>query len=298
MQAYLEKIPIDASSVLYVKKLSMLQFDAPRHFHPEYEIMMVLKSRGSRFVGDNISDYQEGDLVLLGPNLPHYWHKGASAIYGDDPVQAIVIQFGAELFHPELLNKIEFTAIRELFERASYGIRFYENTLKEVEEKIKSLPDIHGFQRIIGFYDIVNLLAGSRDYQLLSSPGYNSDKDKEDNDRIDKVYRYILNHYQTEVHLEEAASIIHMNKSAFCHFFKKRTRKNFSTFVNEMRIGYASKLLIDSTLTISEICFACGYKNLSNFNRRFREINKLSPMEYRRNFIHEKISPKQNFLKV
>jgi AraC-like DNA-binding protein len=256
---------------------------------------MVIKSRGSRFVGDNISDYQEGDLVFLGPNLPHYWHKGANAIYGDDPVHAIVIQFSGEIFGKPLMDKIEFSGIKLLFERSMYGIRFFDGTLKMVSDKIKEILKTNGFYKIIYLFEVLNILASAKDYQLLSSPGYKSEQDKEDNDRIDKVYRYILDNYLEKVELEEAASLINMNKSTFCHFFKKRTRKNFIGFVNEVRIGHASKLLIESTKNISEICYECGFKNLSNFNRRFKEINKMSPIDYRRHFNKENIVPQQNF---
>lgn len=298
MQAYLEKIPIGQSAVLYAKELTMPQFDAPLHFHPEYEIMMVLESRGTRFVGDHVSDYREGDLVFLGPNLPHYWHKGIDSVYGEDHVNAIVIQFSAELIGKSQLETLEFSSLKRLFERSVNGVRFYEDTFAEAACKIRQTLVATGFNRIISLFEVLNILASAKNWQTLASAGYKPDLNQADNDRINKIYRYILDHYLEEVDLEEAASLIHMNKSAFCHFFKKRTRKNFSRFVNETRIGHAAKLLIETSGNISEICYQCGFKNLSNFNRRFKEIKKMSPVEYRRQYNRPNIAPQKNFVKA
>ena len=145
---------------------------------------------------------------------------------------------------------------------------------------------------------ILHLLASAENHQALSSPDYQPDLNKKENDRMDKVYRYILENYFDQVNLAEASSLLGMNKAAFCHFFRKRTRKTFSEFVNELRVSRAAKLLIETPKNVSEICFECGYKNLSNFNRRFREINKMSPMEYRRHFTIENIQPSDNFIKL
>lgn len=298
MQAYLEKIPIDQSAALYIKELNMQQFDAPLHFHPEYEIMMSLKSRGIRFVGDNISDYKEGDLVFLGPNLPHYWHKSVDGIYGDEPVHAIVIQFSGDLLGQPQLDMVEFSAIKSLFERSVYGLAFSADTFTLVNGKIRSALHANGFERIMCLFEILHTLAATKDWQTLATHGYKPTLNHSDNDRIEKIYRYILDNYLGSIDLGEAASLISMSKSAFCHFFKKRTRKNFAQFVNETRIGHAAKMLIETSRNISEICYASGFNNLSNFNRRFKVIKKMSPAEYRNFYNQEHIAPKQNFIKT
>lgn len=298
MQAYLEKIPIGQSAAIYVKELNMPQFDAPLHFHPEYEIMMALKSRGVRFVGDNVSDYQEGDLVFLGPNLPHYWHKSADGMYGETPVHAIVIQFSEALIGQSQLEMVEFSAIKTLFERSVYGLKFSTETFMRVNGKIRKMLHANGFERVICLFEILHELASADDWQSLATHGYKPTLNHADNDRIEKIYRYILDNYRGAIELEEAASLINMNKSAFCHFFKKRTRKNFAQFVNETRIGHAAKMLIETSKNISEICYESGFNNLSNFNRRFKEIKKMSPAEYRRLYNKENIAPKQNFIKA
>jgi AraC-like DNA-binding protein len=297
MYAYLEKIPLSADKAFYIKELQQENFDAPRHFHPELELMMVFQSAGKRFVGDNVSDYSSGDLVLLGPNIPHYWYRETS-VMDDGPVHALVIQFPQSFPGADLLNRLEMQEIKKLLHFSSQGIRFRPEVLAELREPALSITKATGFTRIIRFLEILDHLSRQHDFELLSSPGFNAVPDQEDCSKMNRLYEYILENYTREISFREAARLADMNPSAFCHYFKKRTRKNFSQFVNEIRTGRAAKLLIESDLNVSEICFACGFRNLSNFNRRFREINKISPMEYRKSFRQQKIAPAEAFALV
>ena len=295
MQVYYEKIPIADKSSFYVKELKLPQFDAPRHFHPEYELMYVLESRGKRFVGDNISDYKEDDLVFLGPNLPHYWHKESGYTVKAN-VHAIVVQFGEDFPGSDFLSKLEMKQMKILFKKSKQGCMFSLETALRVKPLFRQLLTLNGFERVLQFFTILNLLANDDEVQLISNAGYLSPPAFYDSSKMNKIYQYILKNYLDEIDINEVAQLVNMSKSAFCHYFKKRTRKNFTRFVNEIRIGHANRLLIETEKSISEICFASGYKNLSNFNRRYKEIFKISPKEYRQQFQAEQINPGENFL--
>ena len=295
MQVYYEKIPIADKSSFYAKELKMPQFDAPRHFHPEFELMYVLESRGKRFVGDSISDYKENDLVFLGPNLPHYWYK-ESGFKSDKDVHAIVVQFGQDFPGPDFLNKLEMRQMKRLFEKSERGCMFSLDTALRAKPLLLQLLALNGFERVMHLLAILNLLAKADDFLLLTNAGYVPHLNSYDSEKMNKIYQYVLNNYLEEVDINAVALLVNMGKSAFCHYFKKRTRKNFTRFVNEMRIGHANRLLIETEKSISEICFASGFKNLSNFNRRYKEIFKISPKEYRQQFRMQQINPGENFM--
>lgn len=290
MTIYFEKIPITDRASFYVKELHMDQFDAPRHFHPEYEIMFVKESWGKRFVGDNISIYQPQDLILLGPNLPHYWYNESS-----QKVKATVIQFPPDFLDLQMLQKPELKPIKSLMQKAMLGLTFNQEDISGLSPGINRLKQLQGFESFMELLQILHYLASCKQVETLVSPGYQANLNPSENERINRIYNYILKNYQKDINLDEAADLAHLNKSAFCHYFKKRTRKKFSAFVNEVRVGHASRLLMETNKNISEIAFASGFKNLSNFNRRFKEINHISPMKYRGQFNQEKIAANPNF---
>lgn len=294
MHIYYEKIPLVENSAFYYKELRLEAFDAPRHFHPEFELMVVVRGRGKRFVGDNIDNFDDKDVVLVGSNLPHYWYtEEKDKDYG---VHAHVIQFKENFVGEEFLGRYEMADMRKLFSRASQGIKFSTDTYEEIIDRIEELENLKGFDRVIRMLSILNVLSKDKQVTLLSSPDQNKNLDKFDCEKINKVYDYILDSYTEDVDLTTAASLVNMKNPAFCHYFKKRTRKNFSQFVNEIRIGQACKLIVSSTKSISQICYECGFKNLSNFNRRFKEMNKISPVEYRKQFYKNEVLPKENFI--
>lgn len=293
MQTYFEKIPLTGNSALYIKELKKKNFDAPRHFHPEYEIMLVMASAGKRFVGDNLSDYQPRDLVLLGPDLPHYWFREESQ--SNEQVHALVIQFAPDFPGAEFLSKLEMREISKMLVKARKGLHFDVDAYEKIIGNALKLLDYQGFERIIRFFSILDTLSRFEATTLVSE-GYQTDLDNKDSEKINKVYKYILENYTGEINFSEAAQMVHMNKTSFCHYFKKRTRKKFSDFVNEVRIGRAARLLLETSKNVTEIGYECGYKNMANFNRRFKEIKGMTPSGYRRLFNQEHIAPNASFL--
>lgn len=252
------------------------------HYHPELELVLSLRSTGTRFVGDSIKKFEEGDVVLIGKNLPHMWlnddeyfKKGNNLIAED-----IVIHFNKEFLGLDFLETAEMKPISELLYISRYGIKFVglPNDLLGEIQKIESLPT--GFDRTIKFLRILNTLASHEQYELLSSQQFVNSFKGNQNKIIDKAYEYIFENFDKPISLKNVADIVNMNPSSFSRFFKRINNKTFSRYLNEVRIGFACKQLIENKSKIITICYESGFNNVSNFNRQFRIITKMSPTEY------------------
>ncbi len=252
------------------------------HYHPELELVLSLKSSGTRFVGDSIKKFDEGDVVLIGKNLPHMWLNDESYFQEDSDKVAedIVIHFNKEFMGAEFLNAHEMKPIAELLYKSRYGIKFISPPRKVIKgiKKINRLAE--GFTRTLKFLQILNLLANQPAYELLSSEGFVNSFKKNQNESLDKTYEYIFENFDKPISLSDVAAIANMNASAFSRFFKRVNRKTFSRYLNEVRIGFACKQLIENKSKIATICYESGYNNISNFNRQFRAIKNMSPTEY------------------
>ncbi|PQA53028.1 MULTISPECIES: helix-turn-helix domain-containing protein [Siphonobacter] len=257
-------------------------FDAPYHFHPEIELTLILSSRGKRFVGTNVSDFEAGDLVLIGPNVPHYWKNENNT----DPAHSIVIQFKEEFLGPEFFRKPEFLPIARLLQRAKSGLHFYGKTAERVTKEIQYLLKDNHFHRLLGLLDLLHTLADSQEVHTLDTSQFFAQLPKTDYERLNKIYAYMAEHFRQEIRLETISELINMTPQSFCRYYKKVTKKTFIDSLNEYRIRYASQLLLsDGDLTVSEVCFQSGFGNISHFNRQFRQTTGLAPLQYRQEFL-------------
>lgn len=281
-----EYIDFPAGMTIKVKWRDMPHFTYPWHFHNQFELTYVIESYGTRCVGDSMEPFSAGDLVLVGSNLPHFW-KSDEAFHLGNPdlkVRAIVIQFHSDFFVNAVNNYTEFHHIKKLLNLSSQGIQFQKPTVKAVEKMLYRMLDITGFDRIILMLQILDLLARSTSYNILGSEVYHPKVNEFSNDRLAKVINYLNYHYREKISLQMVAELAGFHPSAFCRFFKEKTGKSLSDFINDMRIGYACKLLIEGHLSVSQICFECGFNNLSNFNRTFKRLAKFTPSEYQVEF--------------
>ena len=272
---------LDVKSLLkdsiHIKEIRADHLKDELHYHNAYEIALILKSSGKRIIGDNIEDFTEGDLVLMGPNLPH-----VSYINSDDSqVHALVIYFYPDWLTDAYVNSPDFIRFRELCDDMIRGIKILGDTKKRVTKSILKLKNYKGLQLIIAILEILEAIAQSREYDFLASPGYSSSYSKKDVKRIEQIYRYVMEHFAEDIMLEDIASVANMTPTAFCKFFKVKTKKTFSHFVNEVRITHACKLLFNDDLSISQICFGCGFNNLTNFNKNFKRFTNMVPSEYK-----------------
>ncbi|HEY0668024.1 MAG TPA: AraC family transcriptional regulator [Sphingobacteriaceae bacterium] len=259
-------------------------FVVPWHVHPEIEIMSIVKGEGSRFVGDNIENFAEGDMVVVGSDLPHCWKNGAVHYEPDtlSRAEARVILFKEESFGKEFFNISELKKIKEMFSRAQRGISFNGRTAATVSGKILNAYEQNGAKRFISFVEILNDLAESKEYKLLTSEGYRPPLFTSDMQRLNKVVDHLMENFQKPIKLDDVASLAYMSPTAFCRYFKNHTNKTVFRFLNELRVGFAKKLLLEDKDNISDIHYLCGFRNASNFYEQFKKIAGCSPMQFRK----------------
>jgi len=282
MRIFRENI-VSTDMLVIVKEESFKYNDFPYHFHPEYEIILILEGSGQRIVGDSITAFTATDLCMFGSNLPHtFFTKGLS---DNEAIKQVVIQFDENFAGSGFVEINPFKKIKELLQRSGLGIVFTDETRRLITGQITDLIGKGAAETVIGLLNILHHLSLSADYSLLSSAGFIHDLDLDDPTRMSKVYDYILANFKRELSLNEVASIAHLSPSAFCRYFKKFTRKTLSEFIIDLRIGFACKLLQSNNAGIFQISVEAGFNNVSYFNRKFKAIKGETPMEYQRRFI-------------
>ena len=286
MQPKLEKVPYNLTSSIYVKREIVPYMDYPWHYHPEFEIIFVEKSYGIRLMGSHTGNFHDGDLVFISPNLPHVWRNDKDFYKGDEKlfVDVYVIQFREDALGLRFFDHPEFDHVRKLFLRGQQGILILGKDKRKISEMIKSAYNSTGIERLSVFLKTLDAIANSKNYKLLSQLGYIDSVNKNDTTRLNTVMNYIMTNYRHNINLEEVANLINLNKSSFCRYFKSRTRKTCSQFLNEIRIAHACKLLLNSDLSVSEICYDVGYNNISHFNRQFKRITGFTAREYSKHY--------------
>ena len=285
MQVYREITPLKETDVFIMLDSVNNGFDYPIHNHPEFEINLILGMSGTRIVGDSTERYYDCDLVLLGPYVYHKWDGDAELQQNGKPYRVITIQFDGALFDSNLLKKEHFYKVRKLLQDAGRGIKFYGNTFEEAQAKLVNLTKATGFSVIVEFLSLLDLLSNSTEAIYLASEGFDPKSVQSESKRIQVAYRYILKNFmQQSIKIGDVATEVNMSESAFSHFFKKYTNKNFTQFLIDIRIGYACKLLLDTDETINQICFRAGFNNITNFNGLFKKYLSCTPLEYRRQY--------------
>lgn len=286
MKPSLERLPLEQGESFVVRHFDNNYYPSPWHYHPEYELILVTESTGKRFIGDNISDFGPGDLVLLGPGIPHTYRNSEEYYREDSPLRAksIVIHFSEASLGSDLLNLPEAKPICRLLQRSRQGLAINEETNEAVSKKIKEIITQKGLQRWRTLLDILGLLAESTQLEPISRTlqvAFN----KKDSARLCHVLDWITLNYSSPIRLADAAQVAGMHENAFSRFFVQRTRKTFSVYIQEMRLQKAARLLVEDEISVTEICYECGYNNISNFNRQFLNYYRMSPAAYRKTFL-------------
>lgn len=267
-----------------LRSFKEIAFTAPYHFHPEYELTLILKGKGMRFVNHNMEDYVIGDLVLLGSNLPHCW-KTDDIIEGEINAHSIVIQFSKDFLGEQLFLKPEFSSIQELLQRSGNGIRFSEEIQCITKKRMIALvEEENNFKQLMSFLEILHDLSTTDSFKLLSNDTVNAQQSLADKQRINPVFTYIVENFKKSVSLNVAAEIANMTPNAFCRYFKKITRKTFMETVISYRINYAVQQLVHTNQLVSQICFDSGFTDISHFYKLFKTKTKMSPLSYRKKF--------------
>ncbi|ARA94324.1 hypothetical protein AWN76_014955 [Rhodothermaceae bacterium RA] len=282
----ISKAAIPSFHALLVRDLRDPYFDPHWHFHPEYQLFVVLEGTGTRFVGDQVERFGPGDLVLTGPNLPHVWRSDEAYFARDSDLMThgIVVYFRDDLLADPVLETQEGIMIKHLLDRSAHGLAFTGPTRDQVIPLLRALVQAEGFARMLGLLQILHTLALSDDVQVLSREGLGVALTSTDGERMERVLSYVMGRFTEPLRLADVAAVASMTPTAFCRYFKERTNKTLTQFIAELRIGYACKLLVEEDLSISQVSFECGYRTLSNFNRQFKAISGLTPSDYRRKY--------------
>lgn len=259
-------------------------FKSPFHYHPEIELVYIEESYGKRVIGDKIENFEPGDLVLVGPNLPHVWWSD-EVFHQEDltsqRARSIVVYFNKEVFGEGFYNLKEADKINSLFRDAVRGIKIVKETKKQVIKKMQSLTTKTGFSRIITLLEILHTLSTSEDLEFINNATYSGVVYNKDADRLADVFKYINAYYSNDITLNDVARKANLTPQSFCRLFKKRMNKHFMEYLNEVRISHACRYLMDTDCSISEIAYMSGFKTVSNFNKVFKDNTGYCPTSYR-----------------
>lgn len=286
MLPILEKVEANINHSFHVNYLKVEHFPSPLHFHPEVEILLVVQGTGTRFLGDSVERYAPGDLVMIGSNVPHMWYSDKFPPQNGNGTisEAIYIIFNMEVFGEHFWDLPELKGLKRVIEYSHRGIKLTGKTRDEVSLLMKSIETSVGFSRVNLLLSILEIVASAEEYEYLASSVLQNTISQGDSDRLNKVYKHVIDNSWRGITLDEAASVANFSAPAFCRYFKKRTNKTFVRFLNEIRVGHACRLLIDENHPISDICFICGFNNISYFIKQFKRTTGFTPLNYRKKF--------------
>jgi AraC-like DNA-binding protein len=271
-----------AQETLRVLEIRGSTFKCTWHFHPEFQLGLVIEGSGHRIVGDNIAPLAPGDLALLGPNLPHAWQFEDGRSTG---LHGIVVYFDETVLGADFMQRPEAAHVKRLLARARLGLQIRGRTGRAAAEIIRQMPAHTGLQRVIDLLQVLHLMAESEELVPIASPGFVDEKPAIDGEKLRRVCEHIQQRITEPLRREEFAALAHLSPGAFSRYFKARTGTTFQDFVNDLRIGRACRLLESPDMNITEVAMACGFANVASFNRAFRRTKKMNPTEFRRQLV-------------
>ncbi len=271
--------PVGASFVL---KGDAIAWDNPWHYHPELELIYCIKGKGTNFVGNAIHSIEEGEVLLFGSNLPHTRQRDRLfyELNHQESPESIVIQFKVDFLGEYFFRIQEFAHIGELFSNALRGIKFHGAILKRIAEKLIAMKQMDRTNRILELLSLLDMLSTSKEFEFINSIDYLSEAHEKYAQKINRVYEYTIQHFRKPIELNEIAKLTNLSTSAFCRYFRARTRKSYFQYLTEVRIGYACRLLSEYEYTIGQVAYESGFNNLSHFNKQFKKIMHIPPRAY------------------
>jgi AraC-like DNA-binding protein len=257
------------------------------HLHPEVELIHFRRGQGTQFVGDSMKTFKAGDVVLIGSNLPHYWRFDDIYLDGETavPIDVRVAHFSENFWGEAFLQLPENAHLKSLFDKAKRGIQVQGEARRKVAELLEELLETEGMRRIMLLMEALYIISESDQLTSLSSIGFKHNFAEAEYDRVNTIYEYSLKNFKRAIQLEEIASVANISPNSFCRYFKSRTRKTYSRFLIEIRVGHACKLLIENNLSIKQLCYESGFNNFTSFYKYFKVITGKSPLGYQREFI-------------
>jgi len=282
MEFVYEKIFVPHKHSFITRRLKMDPDSDKIHSHKNYELNLITSGSGRRIVGNHISSYTPGDLVLLGPNISHCWEVLETE--PEKEPECVVTHFYENIISSDFFNIPELEEVIDLLKHADSGILFKGPKTAKVAATLERMVTLKGLERYIELLKVFNHLLRIEEREFLALPSSLPDSYEKDRDQIDRIYEYVFQNIQEGINLKEAAKLVYMEPSSFCRYFKKKTSQTFMEYVKTVRIGIAAKLLAETDKPITHICYECGYNNLANFNHYFKVIMDKTPSEYRKDF--------------
>jgi len=278
------KSDITDSRIFVVQRLVQKHFYPALHAHSEYQLFLALQGSGARFIGDSINAFGPGELTFIGPNIPHLWRSDPAYFENKSRLKStgIVIYFNRRFFDEHIASKEEMIALQNLLIRSQRGIDFYGVTRNAVSKMMKELAAQKGIKSVVLLLQILEILSTSKHYHYISSTTYNKVPDREESERVNLVYEYVLDNFRHKIRLSELAGILCMTPTSFSRYFAGKHNKSFSSFVSEIRIQHACRLLTETNDSIADIAYECGFNTISNFNTQFKKIVGSGPLRFRK----------------
>ncbi|HEY1201179.1 MAG TPA: AraC family transcriptional regulator, partial [Niastella sp.] len=279
MKPLVEKLPLSQNTSFVARTYRTPHFEVPWHQHIEYELILFLEGEGSAFIGNYIGEFKTDDVFFLGSNLPHTFQKA----HKDLITAAIVVQFTDDFWGPGFMQLPESKNILKLFSVALQGLKIQNATRQQLKPLLTELEHLQGFARIIRLCECLQLIATTHEYETVSTQEVSTFQAK-NKDRIDRIFQFTIDNFQESIALNDVAATAGMSVPAFCSYFKKCTKKTYVDFLNEVRIGHACKLLIDTQKSVLEISYESGFNTLANFNKQFLKLKQITPSALRKKF--------------
>ncbi len=287
MKAHLLKVSNQSLRSFSIRKDIVSYFYNQYHYHPEIELLFIEKGTGTQFVGDSIQRFQDGDLLLIGSDCPHYLRSDNMYFQGDENLQAaaLVIHFNPEILGETFLNLVENRFIQQLLEKSKKGLRIRGKTKDIVVKQMRGMLTNSDQNQILELFKLLDYLSQSSELEPLASRIIENNPNDKETARLNQIYNYSAKHFKRKISIEEIAEVANLSSNSFCRYFKNRTRKHFSHFLNEIRVEYACKLIKENQFQVTQVCYEAGFNNFPNFNNAFKKITGKTPLQYSKEFI-------------
>lgn len=284
MKPFIQKLPLSENTSFVARTYRTPYFETNWHQHIEYELILFTKGAGLAFIGNYVGGFEAGDIFLLGADLPHTFQKQRKDLIAS----CVTIQFCGDFWGEKFLELHECKAVKQLLALSSRGLKIKSSSAGNLRRLITELEFTSGLQRILKLCECLIIIEQLENIETLSTGDIqHNEKDRE---HIDKIIQFTIDSFHRQITLSEVADIINTSVSAFCRYFKKRTKKTYISFLNEVRVGHACKLLIETKMSIITICYESGFGTIANFNKQFLSIKRITPSQYRKQFEDRKFN--------
>lgn len=286
MRPQLLKVPHQPLTSFSVRQDKVPYINNKWHYHIEAELIYFKKGSGTQFIGDHIENFKEGDVVLVGSNLPHYWRFDDAYFEAGSDAHAdiLVAHFREDFWGSHFLGLPENKGIRMMLEKAKRGLCITGETGELVARLLGQMLRAEGTRRIMLLAEALTIIAEGN-FEMLASLGFNNDFKEAENERINAIYDFTLANFKRPITTEEIAAVANISPHSFCRYFKSRTRKTYSQFINEIKVGHACRHLIEDKISVKQICFESGFQNFASFHKYFKMTTGKSPLQYQKQFL-------------